>query len=473
MPKRVLENRTFFSESVRSRAGVSRAYLAVLTGGMVALALLVAWSCRTTRSTYIPTHTAPGSIEISSVEGAGARPEPMIRVRIERETKETELSGSGPWLIAVSGSHSGEILEGPVRVNASKGGIRLTDARGNVRGFGPGTSVYAGPVTTPNDRPGEEVVSVDRYRYPGTLRLHPRADVGPDVFDVVNVVEIERYVPGVIAKELYPHWSEDAFRAQSVAARTFALDRREDARAAGRWYDVDDSQMDQVYEGLTGLRVAIHAAEATRGIVLTRRGGLAEAFYSSTCGGKPALPEEVWPPSAPTVRNVALTHTHDEADPASREILCESAPLYHWQVARRTLELSERVRLWGKSRSHPAARLGLLTKVEVVQRSETGRSLMLELTDVRGERITMTAEHFRAACNSSQPGLPEVTRAARIHSGDVTVEIGQSITRLTGFGSGHGVGMCQYCAEGMAQRGDDWRTLLTTFYPDAQLVRIY
>lgn len=447
----------------------------LLAGGVLALALLVAWSCRTTRTSFVPMHASEGTVEISSAEGVGSRPEPMIRVRIARQTKESELAGRGPWLVAVAGSRSGEVMTGPVKVSASKGGIRLTDARGRVRGFGPGTVVYAGPVVGPNDEPGQEIVSVGRTRYPGTLRYHPRPDEGDEVFDVVNVVEIERYIPGVIAKELFPHWSETAFMAQSVAARTFALQRRESARNSDRWYDVDDSQSDQVYAGLTGLRVAIRAAEQTRGVVLTEGGSLSGAYYSSTCGGKPVSAEEVWPSNIPVIRKVGLGEAESsvEATLQKRDVLCESAPLYEWEVARRTSDLSKRIKSWGKKHNNEAGRLGTLRSVEIEQRSPNGRSLIVKLTDTSGRSANLTTEHFRAACNSSQSGVPDVPRVAQVYSGDVSVDVGRRVTRIAGYGSGHGVGMCQYCAEAMAQRGDDWRLLLSTFYPESKLVRIY
>lgn len=447
--------------------------MSLLAGGVLALALLVAWSCKTTRTGFVPANHVTNSIEISSVDGVGSRPEPMIRVRIANQTKEIELAGKGPWLVAVAGARSGEVMNGPVTINASSGGIRLTDRGGHVRGFGPGTVVYAGPVVGPRAESGQEIVSVGRTRYPGTLRLHPRADAGDDVFDVVNVVELERYIPGVIAKELLPYWDETAFMAQAVAARTFALSRRESARASGRWYDVDDSTSDQVYGGLTGLRVAVRASEATRGVVLTESGRLAGAYYSSTCGGKPALAEEIWPSDTPAIRKVAFN-----AEPATqgirqRDVLCDSAPLYEWEIARRTGDLSDRIRAWAKANDHDARKLGTLAKIVVAKRSPNGRALAFELTDTAGKTAIMTAERFRNACNSSQRGLSDVSPIAVLYSGDVTVEVGRRATRFKGHGFGHGVGLCQYCAQAMASRGDDWRKLLGAFYPDAELIRIY
>jgi len=440
-------------------------------GAMLGLTLLVAWSCHTTRTGVVPYQSVGSPVDISNADDTANRPEPMVRVRIRRQTSAAQLSGRGPWLVAVAGARTGELMTGPVHIHASQGSIRLTDAHGRVRGFGQGVEVYAGPMVRAGDLPANELVSVGTTRYPGTLRLHPRSDIASDAFDVVNVVEIERYVPGVISKELYPHWDEATFEAQAVAARTFALIRRESARKAGRWYDVDDSQQSQVYGGITGQRIALRAAADTRGVVLARDGRLTEAYYSSTCGGEPALPEEVWPAGGEVTQ--ASFRADEPVQTSQREVLCQTAPLFRWDVARKVDTLSHRIAAWGRARDHEAARLGRLVEIKAIAKAHSGRHLSFELTDTHGRTARLTAEQLRAACNYHARGLPSVSQMARLHSGDITADVGRRVVRFTGHGSGHGVGLCQYCAQAMAQRGDDWRTILATFYPHTQLMRIY
>lgn len=461
--------------AVRGRGSALRGALAVAGGALLAVAVLVAWSCRTTRSAVVPMTPLSESLDITSAEGTAGRAEPMMRVRIARAAESAKLDGRGPWLIAVEGSRTGEILTGPVTVTSSAGGIRVADGRGRVRGFAPGTTVYAGPVLRSSERTGDEIVSFGGRRYPGTLRLMP-VEGDAARFDAVNVVEIERYIPGVISKELFPHWDEKAFMAQAVAARTFALSRRESARRANKPFDVDDSTMDQVYGGLTGQRVAVRAGEATRGVVLTSGGKLGEAFYSATCGGKPALATEVWPAAPrPTaaVRTVGYAPPTPSEGGLGREVLCQSAPLYEWQVARRTDELSQRMRAWGKGRGHELGGMGTLAKVEVTQRSTTGRAMWVRVTDTAGKALELSAEHFRNACNAPAEGLGELSQVAVVSSGDVSVQVNRGVTVIKGNGHGHGVGMCQYCAQAMAKRGDDWRVILQSFYPELSIVRIY
>ena len=87
----------------------------------------------------------------------------------------------------------------------------------------------------------------------------------------------------------------------------------------------------------------------------------------------------------------------------------------------------------------------------------------------------MTAEEFRVACNWPAEGLAPVTRTGRVNSSDFQVQIdarsGQA--RFGGRGLGHDIGMCQWCAKGMAERGQDWRTMVSQFYPGAGVERLY
>ncbi len=453
-----------------------RLLVCLLAGALLATALMVAWSCRTTRSGIVPSSGLSGGLSITSADGAAARPEPMMRIRIARQVESATIDGRGPWLVAVEGSRTGEILAGPVTITNSSGGVRVADAYERVRGFGPGTPVYVGPVLRQSDRTGDEIVNLNKSRYPGTLRILPSQDE-PERLDVINVVEIERYIPGVISKEIFPHWDEKAFMAQAVAARTYALQRRESARKANRPFDVDDSEVDQVYGGLTGQRVALRAADATRGVVLTSGNRLAEAYYAAICGGHPALPEEIWPPNVATPVVQKVGYAPPAANPAnaslSREILCQKSPLYEWEVARRTDELTKRLQAWGKDRGHELGSLGMVAKVDIIDRTQTGRSMTVKVTDTSGKSVTMTAEQFRTAANFPTPALKDVPTIARVNSNDFTVEVGRTVTVIDGRGHGHGVGLCQYCMQGMASRGDDWHTILKSFYPQYTIMRIY
>ncbi|MEO1583325.1 MAG: SpoIID/LytB domain-containing protein [Planctomycetota bacterium] len=451
---------------------------AAALGGVLAGGVLIASSCRSAGRTVAIGSAASGDrvdppLSMSSASADVVRDEPLVRVRVRRSAASATLPGRGQWVVSAAGSRVGEAVAAPARVVASGGGIRVIDGRGRVSGFGPGVTVFAAPRTAVD---GSGWSGLDRDEYPGTLRLVPRDD--PKAFDVINVVSVERYLPGVISRELLSHWHPTAFRAQAVAARTFALSRREAARKSGKHFDVENTTRDQVYGGRTGLAVAHQAVHDTRGIVLVEGGGLGDAVYSSTCGGRPASPSEVWPDpvSASVVVPASIADGSDarRSGVRLRETLCDDAPLYRWSVVRRTEDLARRLRSWGAANGRAdLASLRRLTGIRPIASGVSGRPVRFEITGSRGSTIEITAERLRLACNAPAEGLPAIDRRARVQSNDLSFDVSSRLVRIEGRGFGHGAGMCQYCAAAMADRGDHFRDALAAFYPGLALRRVY
>ena len=457
------------------RGGTARSVIiAVSLGALLAVATLVAVSCQSpSRVVAVDAlgreRAARANVSVAPAEAQRVRDEPLVRVRIRKDVAEASLDRAGPWVVAQTGARLGEIVRGPVRVVASGGGIRLVDPSGRVTGFPPGTAVFAAPHAAAD---GSGTVRVDGVDYPGTLRLVPSGG-NAGTLDVINVVEIEDYLPGVISKELVPGWHETAFRVQAVAARTFALQRRERARKAGRDFDLESTTSDQVYGGTTGMGVAHSAVAATRGIVLIDTARLGTAYYSSTCGGRPALPQDIWPSADARITPVALAEPPGASHNA-RAILCQDAPLFRWSAARRNTELAARIAAWAEAnRVASLARMRSIADIRATEINAAGRPIRFSIADQRGEITTLTGEQLRIACNFDVPGLPELTKSGRVYSNDLAFEIGPQIIRIEGRGFGHGVGMCQYCAQGMARRGDHWRDILAAFYPKYETRRVY
>ena len=453
----------------------SRTLVAVLAGVLLALVTLVAWSCRMSsparRATieHSLTTETDRAINVAPADRAAVRDEPLIRVRVAANTHEAELSSRAYWVIATQGARTGEVIQGPARVIASNRGIKVIDVRGRVHGFSPGDAVHAAIHTSAGPR--DEVV-LDGVAYPGRLLLVPAPDGDSDAFDVVNVVEIESYLPGVLSRELYSHWHESAFCVQAVAARSFALQRREQARRSGRHFDVESTTRDQAYIGSTSLDVAHRAVDATRGVVLIDAERLAPAYYSSTCGGRPALAEEVWPSGEPRI--IATGLTPPAAGKPWRDTLCETAPLYRWETLRDSKDLTQRIEAWARAQGRgDLANLGAIESVVVSEFGASGRPITYEIRGRNGLTAEITGEQLRIAANFETDALGPVDRRTRFHSNDLEIEIGRLVTRVRGRGHGHGVGLCQFCAQGMALRGDSWRQMLAEFYPGVEVRRVY
>lgn len=392
--------------------------------------------------------------------GQKAPGEPLIRVRIARQSD--RLTITSPTNILVQSLADGGIkqrLQTPVTFTLPNGQWNNDRDASIVHGR---TVLLIEPLGPTNLRAGGQ-------SYPGTLRLVPRQeqdnDLRVDTFDVVNDVRLEAYLPGVLDKELYDDWQPATFMAQAIAARSFAIDRIIND-GPGRHYDVESTQASQAYIGSTANPAALRSVLATTGMVLTYADRIIPAYYSSACGGAGQ--------SAADAFSVATPPPLDARGP---EQWCSISPYYRWGPIRLDAALlSKRIALWGASNNLPIASMSTIRTIHVTQRNRVGRPVQITITDDRGKQFALRADSFRHACNfsSSRMKLDPPGKNERLMSGfvDVTVEGGKVIIS-EGRGFGHGVGLCQYGAEGMARAGHDVNAILAEYYPTATVERAY
>lgn len=414
------------------------------TGAIGALAVLIA-AVSIGASLLVPRLAEPGPI---------LGDEPSIRVRVARSAETLTIESMG-WLLASTAGADLTALASPVSVTVQDGGLVLTGPEGVGAAFPPGSTVRVRCAWLEDLRLGDAVL-------PGSLRLSPVVrDDGAAGVNAVAIVPIETYIAGVIAAELYSHWPEDTFRVQAVAARSFAMAQME--RRRGRAFDVENTQADQVFRGRATLERALAATESTRGLVLTHAGSVLHAYYSSTCGGRPAGAGETWPGrdnrSPPPLRA------------REREHFCEHSPVYRWEVERETGIVREQLRHWARSRNDPLREVSRPVSIEPSLVNAAGRPAQFTITDDRSGSFTITAENLRIALNAQPPGLR--VGSGSVRSGDLGVAIRGDRTLIAGRGFGHGVGMCQFCAEAMALEGHSWEEMLGHFYPGARLERVF
>ncbi|MCC6662067.1 MAG: SpoIID/LytB domain-containing protein [Phycisphaerales bacterium] len=391
--------------------------------------------------------------------------EPELRIRVRSGITEARLGGQKRLGVGPVGGAT-RSLPGPlVAAPGADGGVKVTDAVGGIYSFGPRQIVDIRGEGEPAS------VTIDGNPYLGRLVVSARPTPKDGfVLDITEYAPIETYLPGVVVAEVLPDWTLQAFETQAIAARTYALHQRELALAGGKDFDLRSDTRDQAYGGATRHVNALAGVRNTRGIVLTFRGKLLRAYYSSTCGGRFAGAAEVWPTGPGFEYNLAAPlQAHD------RDFACQPANYYRWQVERPVEELSARVREWGRLNTAPdAAALDQLVAAEVAQRNETGRPTVYTLRDAAGRRAQLSAEGLRLACNQSVGGLAAPQRGrSLVLSGDLEFDFEGSSVVIRGRGFGHGVGMCQWCVEEMTKRGRTWRDLLPMFYPGATIERAY
>ena len=254
---------------------------------------------------------------------------------------------------------------------------------------------------------------------------------------LVNTLPLDAYLYGVVSKEVSPSWAPGAQQAQAIVARTYALGKLRPDRP----YDVVPSESDQVYGGIEGEAVEGRAAvDATAGIVLTYAGTPAHVAYSSCCGGRTADAGDVWATPYAYLTSVA--------DP-----YCPGTPNFEWQAV---LPL-EAVR---KAFGGQLGGIGPLRSVAVDTADPAQRPRGIAFVGATATVETTTAQ-FRTSLG---PGVVRSTfgRQASLGGGNVTV---------AGTGRGHGVGLCQWGARVMGERGASADEIVAFYFPGTSFGR--
>lgn len=305
----------------------------------------------------------------------------------------------------------------------------------------------------------EGSVSIEGRAYRGRYRLVPRAG---DKFDVVNDVDVDAYLMGVLSKELFPAWHEEAYRAQAIVARTYAIYCARTS-PAGAGFDLFTDTRSQVYGGI-GVETAKsrQAVDATRGVVVAYgppgEEKIFKAYFSSCCGG--------------------ITQSADAAfgDPPLEALgeqnigpRCSAAPRFSWPtVTVSKAELTRRFRIWGAANNAPLRSVGTVSHIDIYSTNHFGRPTSFAVTDTAGLRYRIGCEDLRVAVNT------DATDGARLNSSFCQpVNEAASVHFTNGHGFGHGVGLCQWCAQTQALSGTSYQQIVLSAFPRSVLVKAY
>jgi stage II sporulation protein D len=305
-------------------------------------------------------------------------------------------------------------------------------------------------------------LSVNDSAYRGSLRFVPLDDGG---FDVVNDVEIDDYLKGVLAVELYRDWQLEAYKAQAVVARTYAL-YHSHTEGLGRYWDVYPDTRSQVYGGIAAETDKSRTAAAdTAGLVLTYgpgEGHIFEAFFSSDCGGVTQSAADAF-----GTGTIPPLESHPDGDWG------KTSPWHNWgPITIDKAELTRRIRLWASHRTPPRPEIALtaIAQVDLGAVNPFGRPRSFRVTDANSSIYTLAAEELRAAFDTDAPpgtqnSLPSSFCKVRTDAA--------TIVFYDGHGLGHGVGLSQWCAEEQAAQGHSFDQIVLAAYPQAKLARAY
>ena len=341
-------------------------------------------------------------------------------------------------------------------------------------------------------------------RYRGRLQFLVR---GGQV-QVVNHLGIETYLASVVGSEMPHRWPLPALQAQAVAARTYALRQRGKAGD----FDVKATVSSQVYRGVESETPStIEAVESTRSLVLVHAGRLINAVFHSSSGGATEPSGEVWRNQLPYLVSVADHDQHSPVhrwnkrfdDDALRDLFRETGGVKRLQVLKTSSTGRVRTaRVQGPRGSlvltgrELRKRLGLkstMVQFELINGSTDSSTASAIATAQRAPQATSqaappliglwqdsasgpdTTSSNTASSSSGRlasllppPPLPPLNPSA-FNQPRPRLRVGEIVLEARGQGFGHGVGMSQWGAHGLALQGADFREILLHYYRGAEI----
>jgi len=264
------------------------------------------------------------------------------------------------------------------------------------------------------------------------------SDNKPEII-IIHPVSLERYLISTVASEMSSSWHEEALKAQAITARTYALWQK--FRRIHEPYHVSSTVNDQVYNGIGHNHPNTQkAVEATNGQVITFESELIEAYFSSTCGGYTESSKEGW--------GKFLAYL-----PVTRCTYCQSSPTYTWKTTFTQQELKNALKSVTKQP---------ITGITIREKTDSGRIKTIDIkTKKSSQQITGSK-------------LRNLLGNAKLKSTFVTnIDFNSRTVTFSGKGFGHGVGMCQYGALGMAKAGKSANDIIQFYFPGTEIRAMY
>lgn len=312
----------------------------------------------------------------------------------------------------------------------------------------------------------------------------------------VNHINLEDYLKGVVPAEMPSSWGAngglDALKAQAVAARTFVLKK-------GNW-SIYDGQSDQVYKGYDWDPHTTKAVNETQGEVLKNGDKYAEAFYSSSNGGRVFSNQNVWGsalvPYLQTKKDIydAKISPHRDWKVALSKSQFDTSeldlkkPESWWTDVKETDQtIISNMKTWLKSKKMIDGKSDIKI-VEIKDMSFDIPDDSFTSTDVLKGKVSFTyyektAEDF---VKNEDETIKLQTKTVEDRSYNIRFMLGTSIMKspyvksldkedesftIHGGGFGHGIGMSQYGAYQMSKEGNNFRTILGYYYPTTNVNR--
>lgn len=333
---------------------------------------------------------------------------------------------------------------------------------------------------------GTAAIQYKGKKYRGSVTMQSLAE--SDV-TLINELPLDEYLYGVVASEMSPSWPLEALKAQAVAARSYALATI--GRHSDYGFDLCNGEHCQVYKGMEQEDSnIIEAVAATSGRILTYEGKVITAFFHSTSGGHTEDSENVWGTRTEYIRGVEDTYSL-------------GSPYDNWTLELDKSEIKEKL-------AKANADLGEIVDIRILEVSQFGRVLCLEVKGTKDTRV-FEKEKIRTVLGTTalksiwyklktdadifvsgsmlEPAGQGRASSMYVVSAAGNTKIGSSARKISvkgmsstkaynavpgiytfeGKGYGHGLGMSQYGAKGMAEAGNNYVEILEHYYKGAKV----
>lgn len=286
------------------------------------------------------------------------------------------------------------------------------------------------------------------YEYTGTFYVKGRVLNSKKVVEVVQYIEFEDYLKGVVPAEMPASWHMESLKAQAIAARSYALYQLQQAYITPESddYDLDDTVYYQAYLGLSWKHPNTDSAiDQTRGLAIWFQGRPAETYFSADSGGYTELSENVWKKSCGFC----------VSKPEAYDLNLGPKP---WNFTNTILEIEQQLRAANLLQEKSPLKT-IYIRPEAVNVS--GRIMQVELHLVNGNKKTVFGPAFQQALRM---------RSNMFTIRNTTSPNGQNAIEFEGRGFGHGVGMNQWGAHILARDyGWDYLRILNFYYENVSI----
>lgn len=253
---------------------------------------------------------------------------------------------------------------------------------------------------------------------------------------VVNNVNLEDYLLSVVPSEIPSKWHKEVLKAQAIAARSYALGYL--GRRRGKGYDLESTVEDQVYWGISSeKRATSKAVKETEGIVVAdKNNNPIIALYHSSGGGCTDSIENLWD-EKPSV------HIQPRVD------YDDNSPHFKWSRKYNKTDVSKLL---------SNLNVGEVTNIIPLSRSISERIMWIDVIGTNG-KVKIRGEEFR--------------KYLKLPSSKFYINTEDNVIQFTGKGFGHGLGLSQWGAKALAERGFTYEQILTHYYPDVRIIKLY